>query len=295
MRAALPAKALPYLLILPALVTLLCLFIYPILWNAYISLHEVDFQTYNRDWPWAGAENYWALLTDSISPFKFYKSLLVSLQFVGGSVLGQFVLGLGLALSLNALVKGRQLLRVLIVIPWILSELVVAYIWLFLYQPNGVINDGLMALGLPAVSWLSAQTGAIWALVLTNIWFGVPFTMLMMGAALITISPEVYEAATVDGASRWQVFRWIIWPLILPFAALNLILTTMWTTNLFALPLAMTKGGPLYATTTTSLYMYRHAFEFGNFSIGSSLGVMLFVFNLAAAAVYLRALRTSTP
>ena len=240
-------------------------------------------------------DNYWALLTDSISPFKFYKSVLVSLQFVGGSVLGQFVLGLGLALALNALIKGRQLLRVLIVIPWILSELVVAYIWLFLYQPNGTINDALTALGLPAVSWLSSQTGAIWALVLTNIWFGVPFTMLMMGAALITISPEVYEAATVDGASGWQTFRRIVWPLIRPFAALNLILTTMWTTNLFALPLAMTKGGPLYATTPTSLYMYRHAFEFGNFSIGSSLGVMLFVFNVVAAAVYLRALRTKAP
>ena len=295
MKTALSARVLPYLLILPALVTLLFLFIYPIVWNGYISLHQVDFQTYNRDWPFVGGDNYWALLSDSISPFRFYKSVLASLQFVGGSVLGQFVLGLALALALNALAKGRQFLRVLIVIPWILSELVVAYIWLFLYQPNGTINDALTALGLPAVSWLSSQTGAIWALVLTNIWFGVPFTMLMMGAALLTISPEVYEAATVDGASAWQTFRRIVWPLILPFAALNLILTTMWTTNLFALPLAMTKGGPLYATTPTSLYMYRHAFEFGNFSIGSSLGVMLFVFNLVAAAVYLRALRTKAP
>jgi multiple sugar transport system permease protein len=295
MTAALQARVLPYLLILPALVTLLFLFIYPIVWNGYISLHQVDFQTYNRDWPFVGVDNYWALLTDSISPFKFYQSVLVSLQFVGGSVLGQFALGLGLALALNAVVKGRQLLRVLIVIPWILSELVVAYIWLFLYQPNGVINDALTALGLPAINWLSSQTGAIWALVLTNIWFGVPFTMLMMGAALLTITPEVYEAARVDGAGVWQTFRWIVWPLILPFAALNLILTTMWTTNLFALPLAMTKGGPLYATTPTSLYMYRHAFEFGNFSIGSALGVMLFVFNLVAAAVYLRALRTKAP
>jgi multiple sugar transport system permease protein len=295
MTAAFQARALPYLLILPALVTLLFLFIYPIVWNGYISLHQVDFQTYNRDWPFVGVDNYWALLTDSISPFMFYKSVLVSLQFVGGSVLGQFALGLGLALALNALVKGRQLLRVLIVIPWILSELVVAYIWLFLYQPNGVINAALTALGLPAISWLSSQTGAIWALVLTNIWFGVPFTMLMMGAALLTITPEVYEAARVDGAGAWQTFRRIVWPLILPFAALNLILTTMWTTNLFALPLAMTKGGPLYATTPTSLYMYRHAFEFGNFSIGSALGVMLFVFNLVAAAVYLRALRTKAP
>jgi ABC-type sugar transport system permease subunit len=73
---------------------------------------------------------------------------------------------------------------------------------------------------------------------------------------------------------------------------LNLILITMWTTNLFALPLAMTKGGPLYSTTTTSLYMYRQAFEFGNFSVGSSIGVLLFLFNLVVAAIYLRSLRT---
>lgn len=73
MKAALQARALPYLLILPALVTLLFLFIYPIVWNGYISLHQVDFQTYNRDWPFVGVDNYWALLTDSISPFKFYK------------------------------------------------------------------------------------------------------------------------------------------------------------------------------------------------------------------------------
>jgi multiple sugar transport system permease protein len=284
----------PYLLILPALATLLFLFIYPILWNGYISVHDVEFKTFNREWPFVGLENYQMLLEDSIFPFKFYKSLGVSLQFVGGSVVGQFVLGLGLALALNNRIKGRNLFRVLIVFPWILSELIVAYVWLYLYQPTGAINNIITALGLPAVQWLGSQAGAIWALVLTNVWFGTPFTVLMMGAALTTINPEVTEAATVDGANRWQAFRWITWPLILPFAALNLILLTMWTTNLFALPLAMTNGGPLYATTPTSLYMYNHAFQFGNFSVGSSIGVMLFLFNLVAAAVYLRALRRQT-
>ncbi|HBY98975.1 MAG TPA: sugar ABC transporter permease [Chloroflexi bacterium] len=280
----------PYLLILPALATLLLLFVYPILWNGYLSVHDVKFATFNRAWPVAGLENYQALLKDSIFPFKFYKSLWVSLQFVGGSVLGQFVLGLALALALNARIRGRGLFRVLIAFPWILSELVVAYIWLYLYQPAGAINNLLSAAGLPAVRWLGSPGIAIWALVLTNIWFGTPFTMLMMGAALTTINPEVTEAATVDGANRRQLFRWITWPLIAPFGALNLILITMWTANLFALPLAMTKGGPVYATTTTSLYMYRYAFEFGNFSLGSSIGVMLFVFNVVAAAIYLRTL-----
>ena len=281
----------PYLLILPALLTLLLLFVYPILWNGYLSVYDVQFTTYNQEWPFAGFDNYEVLLTDAIFPRNFYKSLGVTFQFVGGSIVGQFVLGLALALALHSRIRGRSLFRVLVTLPWIFSELVVAYIWLYLYQPTGTINNLLTTVGLPAVRWLGNPETAIWALVLTNIWFGTPFTMLTLGSALTTINPEVNDAAAVDGANRTQTFRWITWPLIAPFAALNLILITMWTVNLFALPLAMTNGGPVYATTTTSLYMYRHAFEFGNFSVGSSIGVMLFIFNLAAAAVYVRALR----
>jgi multiple sugar transport system permease protein len=282
----------PYLLILPAVTTLFLLFLYPIAWNAYISVHDVQFTTFNKEWVYVKLENYQALIDDSIFPSRFHQSLTVSLQFVVGSVLGQFILGLGLALALHTRLKGREVFRMLITVPWIMSELVVAYIWLYMYSPGGAVNNVLIRLGLPSVNWLGDLTGAIWALVLTNIWYGMPFTLLMMGGALTTISPDLIEAASVDGASRWQVFRSIIWPLIAPFAALNLILITMWTTNLFALPLAMTKGGPLYSTTTTSLYMYRQAFEFGNFSVGSSIGVLLFLFNLVVAAIYLRSLRT---
>lgn len=283
-------SAAPYLLILPALLTLLFLFVYPIFWNGYLSIHDVKFTTFNQEWPSVGLHNYRQILEDNIFPRKFYTSLAVSLKFVGGSIVGQFLIGLALALALNSQIRGRELFRVLITLPWILSELVVAYIWLYLYQPSGTINNFLTALGGPTIRWLSTPDTAIWALVLTNIWFGTPFTMLTLGSALTTINPEIQEAATVDGAGTWQLFRWITWPLIAPFAALNLILITMWTTNLFALSLAMTNGGPVYATTTTALYMYRHAFEFGNFSIGSSIGVMLFVFNLVAAAIYVRVL-----
>ncbi|MFQ5795829.1 MAG: carbohydrate ABC transporter permease [Candidatus Bipolaricaulia bacterium] len=281
----------PYLLILPALALLFFLFLYPIGWNVYLSFHDVEFQTFWKKWNFVGLENYRDLFNDAIFPRKFYKSLVVSASFVGGSVLGQFLIGLGLALILHRNFKGTGAFRVLITIPWILSDLVVAYIWLFLYQQNGAINGLLQSLSLPGVNWLGNQNMAIWSLVITNIWFGTPFTMLMMGSALKTINPELYEAAAVDGANTWQTFRRITWVLLKPFVALNLILITMWTTNLFALPLAMTRGGPLYATTTTALYMYRYAFEFGKFSVGSSIGVLLFLFNIAAAAVYLRMLR----
>lgn len=276
------------------MLTLFLLFIYPILWNGYLSVHDVNFANFNQEWNFVGLDNYEQVLKDVVFPQRFNESLVVSLQFVGGSIIGQFVLGLALALALNSRIKGRDLYRVLIALPWILAELVVAYIWLYLYQPAGTINNVLGIFGISPIRWLSQTDTAIWSLVLTNIWFGTPFTMLTMGAALTTINPELNEAAAVDGASRWQQFRWITWPLLAPFAALTLILITMWTTNLFALPLAMTNGGPVYATTTTSLYMYRHAFEFGSFSIGSSIGVMLFVFNLVAAAVYVYALRRET-
>ncbi|MFQ5946597.1 MAG: carbohydrate ABC transporter permease [Anaerolineae bacterium] len=281
----------PYLLILPALTTLFFLFVYPIFWNIYLSLHDVQFATFREIWDFVGLDNYRVLIDDGLFPFKFRKSLSVSVAFVGGSILGQFVLGLALAMALRRRVRGTNLFRVVIAVPWILSELVVAYIWLYLYQPTGAINSLGRMVGISPIPWLSSPDLAIWSLVLTNIWFGTPFSMLMMGSALTTIEPEMYEAAAIDGANSRQAFRWITWPLLLPFVALNLMLITMWTVNLFALPLAMTKGGPVYATTTTSLYMYRYAFEFGNFSVGSSIGVMLFLFNIAAAVVYVRTLR----
>lgn len=281
----------PYLLVLPALATLFFLFIYPILWNVYLSLHDVEFTTFFREWDFVGLDNYFNVLKDEIFPRKFQKSLIISLFFVGGSVIGQFLMGLGLALVLHRRPRGHGAFQVLFVLPWILSELIVAYIWRYLYQPHGALNNVLEAIGLSGVRWLGNTDLTIWSITLANVWFGTAFSMLMMAAALKTIDPELYEAAAVDGASPWQSFRRITFPMLAPFVALNLILITMWTANEFAIHLAMTGGGPNYASTTTSLYMYRHAFEFGNFSIGSSIGVLLLLFNIAAAAVYLRMLR----
>lgn len=284
-------KLTPYLLVLPALATLFFLFLYPILWNVYLSLHDVRFTTFFREWDYVGLRNYLEVLRDEVFPRRFHDSLVVSLFFVGGSVIGQFLLGLGLALLLHRRPRGHGAFQALFVLPWILSELIVAYIWRYLYQPHGALNNALRAIGLPGVRWLGDPDLAIWSITLANVWFGTAFSMLMMGAALKTVDPELYEAAAVDGAGPWQAFRRITFPLLAPFIALNLILITMWTVNEFPLPLAMTAGGPNYASTTTSLYMYRQAFEFGNFSIGSSIGVLLLLFNLTAAAVYLRLLR----
>ncbi|MEA3356724.1 MAG: sugar ABC transporter permease [Candidatus Bipolaricaulota bacterium] len=280
-------KLIPYLLLLPALLILLFLFIYPIFWNIYLSLHNVSLVTILKEWSFTGLANYVRLFKD---PY-FIKSLLISLYFVVGSSIGQFGLGLGLALLLHRKMRGVGTFRVIITVPWILSELIVAYTWVWAYDKYGLFNNILRAIGLSGVNWLGDPHIAIWSIVIANIWFGTPFTMLMLGSALNTINPELYEAATVDGATPLRCFRHITFPLLKPFIAINLILITMWTVNLFALQWAMTKGGPLYSTTTTSLYMYRQAFQFGELSIGSSIGVLLFIFNIIAAFVYLRTLR----
>jgi multiple sugar transport system permease protein len=281
------------LLLTPVLASMLVLFVIPIVWNLWISLHDVSFVTFRDEWNFVGFGNYAALAADRVFPKIFHKSMLVTLTFTVASVLGQFVAGFGLALLLQRLTRYAQLFRAIIVLPWVLSELVVAYIWLFTYQQHGPLNNALAMLGIDPVPWLSSSSLAIWSVSLTNIWFGTPFTLLMMGAALTTINPETIEAARMDGARPRQILTRITIPLLKPFIALNLVLITMWTVNIFALPLAMTQGGPAQSTTTASLLMYRQAFEFGNFSIGSSIGIMLFLLNIVGAVVYVRTQRSS--
>jgi len=277
----------PYFLLSPALFLLLFLFIFPIFWNFYLSFHDVTLIRLWKKWHFIGLENYRQLFHDTL----FLKSLKVSLYFVGGSIAGQFFIGLSLALLLNRRIRGTGAFRVIITISWIISELVVAYTWVWMYDSSGLINRIIGSFGFSPVNWLGNPDLAIWSIVISNIWFGTPFTMLTLGSALKTISPQLYEAAAIDGAGAWRCFQKITFPLLKPFIAINMILITMWTVNLFALQLAMTKGGPLYSTTTTSLYMYKAAFEFGDLSIGSSVGVLLFLFNLIAAYIYTKTFR----
>lgn len=281
------------LLLAPVILSMTILFIVPIIWNIWISIHNVSFATFHRAWSFVGARNYATLLNDNVFPKIFHRSAVTTLIFTLSSVLGQFAAGFGLALLLQRLTSSAQLFRAIIVLPWVLSELVVAYIWLFMYQQHGPLNNFLGIFGIGPIQWLSNSAWAIWSVSLTNIWFGTPFTVLMMGAALTTINPETIEAARMDGATSRQVLARITLPLLKPFVALNLILITMWTVNVFALPLAMTQGGPANSTTTMSLYMYRQAFEFGNFSVGSSVGIMLFLLNIIGAVIYLRTQRSA--
>jgi multiple sugar transport system permease protein len=282
------AKAEPYLFLAPALAILLVFLIFPLFWNIYISLHDVSFITVLRGWEYVGWTNFFDLFKDP----NFHTSLKVSLLFVGGSVALQFGMGMLMSVLLNQKVRASGVLRAIFIIPWTISAVIAAFSFKFIFDYNfGILNYVFHQIGLQPIGWLSDPNMVIWSLVIANMWYGTPFTMLFLTAGLLSINPTIYEAALIDGATKIRTFLHITLPLLKPFIVINLILITMWSVNFFDLQLVLTGGGPLFASTTASLYMYRQAFEFGLLSKGAATGLILISINLAIAFIYIKLLR----
>lgn len=282
------SKLQPYLFLAPSFAILLVFLIFPLSWNIYIALHDVSLITLLKEWEYVGLENFVTLFDDP----NFYTSLKVTLMFVGGSVALQFGVGLLMALVLNQQIRGSGVYRAILVIPWTISAVIAAFSFKFILDDNfGILNYILNQLGVESVGWLSDPNIVIWSLVIANMWYGTPFTLLFLTAGLLSINPSLYEAARIDGASKMRSLFHITLPLLKPFMIINLILITMWSVNLFDIQLIMTGGGPLFSSTTASLYMYRQAFEFGLLSKGAAAGIILILINLTVAVIYVKFLR----
>ncbi|MGB8642797.1 MAG: sugar ABC transporter permease [Nitrososphaeraceae archaeon] len=282
------SKLQPYLFLAPSFAILLVFLIFPLSWNIYIALHDVSLTTLLKEWEYVGLENFVTLFDDP----NFYTSLKVTLMFVGGSVALQFGVGILMALVLNQQIRGSGVYRAILIIPWTISAVIAAFSFKFILDDNfGILNYILNQLGMESVGWLSDPNIVIWSLVIANTWYGTPFTLLFLTAGLLSINPSLYEAARIDGASKMRSLFHITLPLLKPFMIINRILITMWSVNLFDIQLIMTGGGPLFSSTTTSLYMYRQAFEFGLLSKGAAAGIILILINLAVAVIYVKFLR----
>ena len=282
------AKAEPYLFLTPAFAILLIFLIFPLFWNIYISFHDVSFITILKNWEYSGWTNFVDLLNDP----NFYTSLRTTVLFVAGSVALQFTIGMLMAVLLSQKVRAAGVLRAIFIIPWTISAVIAAFSFKFIFDYNfGILNYIFQQIGLQPVGWLSDPNIVIWSLVIANVWYGTPFTMLFITAGLLSINPSIYEAAVIDGATKFRSFLRITLPLLKPFIVINLILITMWSVNFFDLQLIMTGGGPLFASTTASLYMYRQAFEFGLLSKGAAAGLILIIINISVAFIYLKLLK----
>ncbi|KAA8996163.1 sugar ABC transporter permease [Affinibrenneria salicis] len=268
-------------LLLPAVMLLAALTLYPIGQMLIYSFSHVDYAAASREW--AGWDNYRELFSD----WFFTTSLKNTLSFsIAGSLI-QVGLGLGLALLLYRPFRGRQWILSLLIYPMMLSTLVCSAIWrVWFHYDFGLLNSCLRALGLMPLEWLSSPQLALLSVMLVDIWQWTPMACLIILAGLQSIPKEVLEAAQSDGANRWRQLWHIILPLIRQPLMLALLLRSIDTFKLFDKVYALTGGGPGYATETLSLYIYQQGFKFFNLGLASAAAVIMLLFAGALSLGY---------
>ena len=278
-----------YSYLLPAALCMLATVVVPIGMAMKMSLYN-DVLYKPQEYRFIGLGNYVRLAQDPV----FWLTLWNSFVWVFGSVVLQFVAGFAAALLLHQAFRGRALVRMLALLPWIIPGVVVGLIWEWLYQPNyGVINDLLIKAGWlhDRIAWLSSPDLAMAAVVFTNVWRGIPFFAIMLLAGLQAIPGELYEAAHVDGAGVLARFRHITLPLLRPIIVVATATRIIWTFNYADLIFVMTSGGPANATQITSTYTLLQAYANLDFGYAAALSVVLLLVMLAFTAAYLRLTR----
>jgi multiple sugar transport system permease protein len=278
-----------YSYLLPAALCMLATVVVPIGMAMKMSLYN-DVLYKPQDYRFIGLGNYVRLAQDAV----FWLTLWNSFVWVFGSVVLQFVAGFAAALLLHQAFRGRAVVRMLALLPWIIPGVVVGLIWEWLYQPNyGVINDLLIKAGWlhDRIAWLSSPDLAMAAVVFTNVWRGIPFFAIMLLAGLQAIPGELYEAAHVDGAGVLARFRHITLPLLRPIIVVATATRIIWTFNYADLIFVMTSGGPANATQITSTYTLLQAYANLDFGYAAALSVVLLLVMLAFTAAYLRLTR----
>ena len=265
---------------IPALVAA-GLVVYPLAYNLWLSLHVNRLSP--NDGRFVGLRNYAQLLKFG----DLSGTLRTTVVWTVGSIVFQGAIGLVLALALDRPGRGITLARTLLLTPWVMPGVVISAIWLAIYNPiGGLANELLAWFGAEGHDWLGDPRTALPALILTNVWKGVPFWMLMLSAGLKAIPSELYEAAALDGATYLKRVRHVILPGLRNVLVLTALLAFIWTFNYFDLSYAMTQGGPGQATTTLAFDIYRTSFVYNRFDQGAALSVVSFVLMAVAIGVY---------
>lgn len=281
----------PALFVLPAVVFVGATVIYPLLYSVLQSFFDVGLrEVVQGGAQWAGLDNY----VDQLGRSRFWYSFFISIVYAAGSVVLTFASGLGLALLLRRAFRGRNVLRALILIGWVLPTVVSANVWRWLLDGSyGLLNALLRAVGLIEgdLFWLGRPVTAIAAVIVATAWSFAPFAMILLSAGLEGISRTLYEAARIDGASPWQQFRYITRPQLRPVALAALLLIFIYTFKTFDTIFLMTAGGPGGATTTLPVYAYNEAFEFSRFDTAAVATTVLMVVPIVLSVAYFRTLR----
>ena len=270
---------------------IVALFGYPVVKNLTMSFQEYTLRTFfTGKAPWVGLENYLTVVSDDV----FSKALVNTALFTIGSIVGQFVLGMLLALFFHKNFPLNGVLRALFLLPWLIPLIAGSAAWrAILEQDSGILNLMLERFGIidDPIPWLTSPDVALIAIILVNIWLGIPFNLTLLYSGLQDIPEELYEAGALDGATGWKAFWHITWPNLRAVVSVVLMLGVIYTLKVLDIILGLTQGGPANATQTIATQSYQRSFVEFKFGEGAALSNILILISLVFAIVYLRATR----
>ncbi len=267
--------------LLPALIAIFAVIIFPWLFTVWMSLNDWQLGMQRS---FTGLTNYRMLATDT----RFLETIPRTLYFTVLSVVAPVILGVFAAEVFHQRFPLRGLLRGIYILPMMTTPVAIALIFIMMYHPQiGVLNYLLSLIGIPKQLWIYDKNTVIPALVLGETWQWTPLVMLIVLGGLAALPTEPYESALIDGASRWDMFRYITLPLVMPFLMVAIILRAIDAVKSFDIIFVMSQGGPGTASETINIYLYLQAFSFFNVGHASAVVVVFFVIIVALAAVLL--------
>lgn len=268
---------------IPALIMLVFVFAYPILRAFWLSLFARNLGTQLQS-VFVGLENFARMGSDS----RFWQSFTTTIIFTSASVILELILGMAIALVLHQQFFGRSLVRTAAIIPWALPTALIGLAWAWIFNDQfGVVNDILLRLGFidTGINWLGDPTLAMVSVIIADVWKTTPFISILLLAGLQSISPDLYEAHALDGATAWQSFWGITIPLLMPQILIAILFRFAQAFGIFDLIQVMTGGGPGGATEVVSLYIYSTVMRYLDFGYGAALVVVTFSLLVIAVAI----------
>jgi multiple sugar transport system permease protein len=287
-----PETRTAWLFLAPSFVGFCVFYAYPALRGFYLSF--TDFDLLRNSGSWVGLDNYKALLSDAL----FWNALWTTLKYVVINIGIQTVLALGIAVLMHRLTQS-VIVRSVVLLPWLVPNAVLALLWMWMLDPNlGIINHWLNAIGISSQGFLGSEGQVIPTIAGINIWKNMGYTALLLFGGLVMIPRSYYEAASLDGASEWRMFRTITLPLLRPVLALVLVVTVIGSFQVFDTVQIATAGigggnpgGPGNASRVLYMYIFQQAFEFNALGYASALAVALIALLVIVAFIQMRLLR----
>ncbi|MGF6823000.1 multiple sugar transport system permease protein [Microbacterium sp. ZKA21] len=274
------------LFVAPAALYIVLFFGYPVVKNLTMSFQDYTTKTFfTGEAPWVGLQNYLTVVSSNL----FWPAMTNTALFTIGSIAGQFMIGLALAVFFHHRFPLSGFLRAMLLLPWLLPLIVASATWRSIMdQDSGILNAFLGSLGIGAVPWLTSPDVALLSVILVNIWIGIPFNVTILYGGLQDIPEELYEAASLDGATGWKAFWHITLPNLRPVINVVLVLGVVYTLKVIDIILGLTNGGPANATQTIAIRSYQTSFIDFEFGVGAAFSNILILISLVFAFVYLR-------